>query len=334
MNTGPYTRSTPRGGPPRVHGGPGAFVQASLLRAGCLAGRYLRPEGRHRGMQPAARALGRVCDPANRVSVAVGPDARLWVYLSDGYWVPLLDRYFRYEPDVETILSRLVGPDVTFVDAGANIGYWSVVFQRRARQVIAIEAVARTFARLAENVALNSTGEGSIEAVHAAIWSEPGRTFLIPEQPAEHAGASVLPEARAGDPREEGALSEVTSVTVDDLLAPSDPAVVVVKLDVEGAEVAGLAGARATLARRQVAFVYEDHGQHAGAAVSEAFRDVGLRLYAQLGPEIVPVTLPEIAAAKIDPRAGYNFVAVQPNSQLERRLLSAPAPRPLASVPL
>jgi FkbM family methyltransferase len=313
VKTGPYTRPTPRGEPFRVHGGPGAFVQANVLWAGALAGRYLRPDGRHRGLQPVAASLSRAFDPANRVSVAVGPDARLWVYLSDGYWVPLLDRRFCYEPDVGTILTRLIGPDVTFLDAGANIGYWSVVFGNRARRVIAVEAALGTFQRLAENVALNGN---TISAMHAAIWSDSGRSFEIPDRTTEHAGASILPDQRRpGEP-----VREVMSITVDDVLEPCDPDVVVIKLDVEGAEVAALAGARVTLARRQVAFVYEDHGQHAGAAVSEAFRDAGLRLYACVDGAVVPVTLPEIAASKIDHRAGNNLLAVPPESPLERRL--------------
>jgi FkbM family methyltransferase len=325
VTTGPYTRATPRGGPFRVHGGPAAFVQANVLRMGCLAGRYLRPDGHHRGMQPLARRLGEHFDPANRVSVSVGPEARLWVYLSDGYWVGLLDRYYCYEPEVETVLSRLVGPDVTFVDAGANIGYWSVMFQRRARRVIAVEAARGTFERLAENVALNGN---VINTMRAAVWSESGRTFRIPDSPTEHAGASILPEQhRPGEP-----LDDVTTVTVDDVLEPSDPDVVVVKLDVEGAEVPALAGARATLARRQVAFVYEDHGQRVGAAVSEAFRDAGLRLYSCAGGDAVPVTLSEIAAVKVDRRAGYNFVAVQPESPLERRLRPVTGARPAVGV--
>src|SRR6266540_956801 len=73
------------------------------------------------------------------------------------FW-PAVDSY---EPDVRAALTHFLKPGDTFVDCGANIGYFSVMAGHlvgRRGQVVAIEAnpVTRTF--LSRNLQLNGFG--------------------------------------------------------------------------------------------------------------------------------------------------------------------------------
>ena len=64
----------------------------------------------------------------------------------DGYWSLLLDRSFVYEGEIEQFLRSVADVDYSFVDGGANFGFWSVLASSRpfgSHPVIAIEAHPR-----------------------------------------------------------------------------------------------------------------------------------------------------------------------------------------------
>src|SRR6266446_1618018 len=80
------------------------------------------------------------------------------------FW-PAVDNY---EPDVRAALLRFLKPDDTFLDCGANIGYFSVLaggVVGSGGRVVAIEANPVTYRLLERNLKVNGWGV----AVHCAL---------------------------------------------------------------------------------------------------------------------------------------------------------------------
>jgi FkbM family methyltransferase len=147
----------------------------------------------------------------------------------DPYWARHLYAGVSYEPDVEAIFRRLAGGRV-LIDCGANIGYWSVrATELGFSDAIAIEANDELIPLLKRNY------QGRV--IHAAVHSRSGEELHF-----QGAGAT----GRVG---ESGAT--VRSIALADLEVGT-PAVI--KLDVEGAEIAAIEGA----AGMDAIFVYED----------------------------------------------------------------------------
>lgn len=298
-----------------VIGGPSARTQLALLRAyGVLAA-----PAHHRGMQKLSWKLGAWFNETN--SVVIEQPVRMKIDLADGYWTRLLAPRYRYEPELETTLTRLLTPDTQFLDLGANQGYWSLMAARMTPHVVAVEAVPPTYERLRENCRLNGD---VFRTLHAAIWHTDGEHLKIVTHTRRHAGASII------DRRDKVGQSgytehEVESMTIDTLadrirLRPDVPTVI--KLDVEGAETAALEGARSVLSGGNCVLLYEDHGQDAACAVSRALaEDHGMALFTIDSGVPQAVGVDEVAEMKKVKSRGYNFAAVLMNSPGHRQLV-------------
>ncbi|MFC7267293.1 FkbM family methyltransferase [Streptomyces lutosisoli] len=290
-----------------LHSGAGARLQAAALQ---LLARSARPVN-HRGVQRLTWMLSRYFDPANDVTIWIGEGSRLRVHLDDGYWTKLLDPGYTYEPEIKDMLDRVLSPETIFLDCGSNIGFWSVLTRHQAQRVVAVEASPETFRRLEDNIALNG---GGVESVHAALWGQDDLPLSIVGHHRYHAGASVCErDSEAG--RDGWRSSTVPSVTIDTLVQRHCAGLtgpVVVKLDVEGAEIPAVEGAKQTFADRDVIFLFEDHGHDPTCKVSRHLMDMGMVVMSPGTSR--PLTLQEIAAVKIDPKRGYNFAACRPEA--------------------
>lgn len=147
----------------------------------------------------------------------------------DPYWARHLYAGVPYEPDVEAIFRRFAVGRV-LIDCGANIGYWSV----RAKglgfiDAIAVEANERLIPLLKQN------HKGTV--IHAAVHSKSGEEMHF------EGGGATGTLGISGKP--------VRSIALADL-GIADPALI--KLDIEGAEIAAIEGA----AGMDAIFVYED----------------------------------------------------------------------------
>lgn len=153
---------------------------------------------------------------------------------------------------IEAVLGTLSPGDV-FVDAGANIGFYTVLASQQvgaSGSVIAVEMMPDTAARLREHVAMNSLG--NVTVINAALASRHGMELT----------ASV-PEGRFGQAKLEPHVDpsgkhrvRVVSETLDRILA-NVPHVRLMKMDIEGAEAEALRGATDAL-RKIDAIVFED----------------------------------------------------------------------------
>lgn len=270
----------------------------------------------YRGLGRAAILLGHVFPPA-MVDVRLSPNTTIEIDLFDDYWLRLIVGNSLYEPEIEAFLDKLP-PDYYWVDCGANIGYWSLRLSERlpGGHVVAVEASPDTFKRLVTNNRLS--GE-RFRAINKALSESPGEEVLF-KTSGGHASAHIVSTSEAAG--DQATLVNVETTTVDELVRSLSPRpekdLVVVKLDVEGAECAAIRGAEASINRFNVIFIYECHGNDLQCVTTQHVLEDGRFDVYSLEGKITPVTsLHDAQAIKKDPRKGYNFVAIKKSSTLK-----------------
>src|SRR5712691_284740 len=275
-----------------------AFVMQAGAKASALVAR--------RGFSIGCRVLSKALDQRDIV-VLLGEDALFAFPFGDGYWGLLFDRSFIYEPELEQFLRGIADVDYTFIDCGANFGYWSVLVTSRpfgSHSALAIEASRDNAAKLARNAKIN--GE-RFKVLHRAIGATTGGQALLSGR--NHSAFSI-----AGDAG--GAHGErVDIMALDSLLdlghvAPDRR--LVVKLDLEGVEIDAMKGGKRLL-HGDVIVVCEEHGSDRNHTVSRyILGETPHRLFMR-DPQttrFVPVTeLSMLDRLKVAPSIGYNVFA-------------------------
>ncbi len=257
--------------------------------------------------------------------VRLGHTGRLRVYLSDGYWVPLILPGYQYEPEVHYVFERTLRGrrDVVFLDCGANIGYWSIValdLLGDDSQVVAVEPFASVFPLLQENAQLNAN---RIVARQAALWSMAGSPLVVAGSPTHDGAAKVI---RAGEAiQEEYHVETVSSITLDalaDEYVVNADTKIVVKLDVEGSEIPAMVGGSSLLREKEPLIVYEDHGADARCLPTEyALTSLQYDVYYCDGRSLGKIhSVDQVRRLKVNPYRGYNFFACKPGSYFGREL--------------
>lgn len=150
------------------------------------------------------------------------------------------------EPHELALLRGTLQPGDTFVDAGANIGFYSIVASRLvgpSGRVIAVEMMPETAARLRLNVSLNDAA--NVQVVEAALSDRDGGTVTATSNARKLGQASIAP-AGTGPVRD---LSVSVRTQRLDTLLRDVKRVRLMKMDLEGAEALALAGAYGVLDR-------------------------------------------------------------------------------------
>jgi FkbM family methyltransferase len=179
-----------------------------------------------------------------------------------------------YEPTVRKLYVDAVADAEVVIDIGAHTGFYSLLAARTNRnaRVIAVEADPYNAA------ALSANARGTcVQVVAMAASDTVGRSTF--RQNLGTVGSSLLDRNGTGPVR----VLEVETTTID-ALAP-EARTLVMKIDVEGAELAVLAGAAATIDRATVATVLVElnpkalaAGGHSGADLLTALEDLGLEV--------------------------------------------------------
>jgi FkbM family methyltransferase len=163
-----------------------------------------------------------------------------------------------YDIAVSEVLARLIKPGDTVVDAGANVGYMTLLAGVAAGslgRVLSWEPHPELFSVLHSNVAaLNARGGAAITIRNAALGPETGQAELIlPSYMDANDGVAYIGKSGCS-----GQSMAVAVETVDDVV--DDARIAVMKLDVEGAELGVLSGARRALGDGRIThIVFEDH---------------------------------------------------------------------------
>jgi FkbM family methyltransferase len=225
----------------------------------------------------------------------------------DPFWAGYIYTGREYEPELGHAI-RLLGPvgSAQFLDCGANYGFWSTrvaAGEFGPLDVTAIEASQSTHALLAQNLA------GKAVALWSAINDHVGDVSFDDTLP--HQARQISTAGKA----------TVPGTTIDALADGHDR--IIIKLDVEGAETAALAGAAQTLKSADVAFLYEDHASDQECESTVAVLSAGLTVF-YVSPENEVRTienLDQVRRISTDLGMGYNFVAVTPGGEYEATLL-------------
>lgn len=144
------------------------------------------------------------------------------------------------EPGLTRLFEKTVRPGMIVVDAGANVGFYTLLAARLLEgsgRVWAFEPAPATFAILRDNVQVNGFLESGVaELRQQAVSDRSGAADLFVF--ADNSGHNTLYRPQDGIPS-----VSVPMVTLDEALA-AEPRVDFVKIDTEGAEPAVLAGMR------------------------------------------------------------------------------------------
>jgi FkbM family methyltransferase len=290
-------------------------LRVRLIAAAGLGTRPLH----HRGLWRLCRLIGGGAESsaAHDLVVHLNADSRFAFDLRDPYWARLLAPGFTYEPEIEAVLRAFGDLPYTFVDAGANLGYWSILAsscELGRHRSIAIEAATGTFERLLANRALN---EERFECLHGAVSARTDERVTLAIS-AHHSSSGIADSGEIPDVR---GTEVVPTLTLDDVIADvvahSGP--VIVKLDVEGAEIAALQGGRRLL-ESDALLLYEDHGKDPESRVSAAVLELGWTVFLAVGEGFVPADLSAIRRYKTRPDVGYNLIACRTGSGMEEQV--------------
>jgi FkbM family methyltransferase len=182
--------------------------------------------------------------------------------VNDRYIGRSLDVYGEWAEAELDLLSQVLKPGDIVLDVGANIGTHTVPLARKVGEtgaVVAFEPQRLTFQFLCGNIALNALTN---VLCHNVVVSDAAGQAIIPalDPTIEWNFGSLTSEGHKEGER-------VQAIRIDDLkLARCN----LIKIDVEGAEIRVLHGARATIkARRPVLFV-ENNTEQGSPAILKA----------------------------------------------------------------
>jgi FkbM family methyltransferase len=152
----------------------------------------------------------------------------------------MLSQYVYYlgqwEPEISRLIKQRLRSGDTFVDVGANTGWFTLLGANSVGptgRVVAIEASPANFLRLKKNVSNNRLG--NVRLVNEAVWSSQ-RLLALFQGPASHSGISTVVPSFAERQRCELA-SQIPARPLPEILNPDEIATLrILKIDVEGAE--------------------------------------------------------------------------------------------------
>jgi FkbM family methyltransferase len=227
---------------------------------------------------------------------------KLYVDTRDVSLAPHLLLDGAWEMWITRLLEDLIEPGMTVVDAGANVGWYTLLAADRvgpSGRVVAFEANPETAALLRRTVEVNGfAGRTAVEAV--ALADRAGEVTL--HALAEHRGTSSI---SAGWVEGQGFGAEATAVivpatTLDAYAREHELRIDILKIDAEGAEPLIVAGAREVLeANPQIRVLLEYEPENRGAL------DILLELGFEASAIETDSTLRPLGAAELEGDASF-----------------------------
>lgn len=231
-----------------------------------------------------------------------------------------------FEPEL-VFVKRWLATNAVAVDVGANVGVYADVLAQGSARVIAFEP-NRDCADHLRRLALPR-----VELVEAALSDRSGEAELRVPRLAGGENAALGSIAAGNELGEAGGVSSYTvpTLTLDEALetfvSPSER-VCFVKIDVEGHELAVLAGASRVITRDKPVFLIETEERHGGAPakVFALMEGHGYRGFAVIGDGLAPITAAELAERQT-PELAAERLAGKRDSGYVNNVFFVPSPQ-------
>lgn len=284
------------------------------------------------GISRANRLIGRMFMSGGTTKFAINPHTTFTVPSDDYYWSLLYNYSYDYEPELKRVFYSFRELDYALLDLGANYGYWSILVSSPefgSKPVIAVEASASSFEQLAANAAQR---DGLVLVHQGAIWNVSSQVLEF--FGTRHAGRSLVAGRSAEQQKE-----SVTTITITDLASRyadflrsgrGEDRRLVLKLDVEGVELAAVEGAAEVMDRIDVIIFEESNKPSFGETFFKLREMTGFSIYFFDAAKGAFQTV-ESPYSIYDPRRGkralhsigFNFIAVRPGSPFARQIEGA-----------
>jgi FkbM family methyltransferase len=202
---------------------------------------------------------------------------RWWLPASRGKVLRILNG--TYEREQTRLFQQHIRPGSTVLDVGANVGYYTLlasVLAGDSGRVHAFEPEPRNAEFLRRHAAINRRANVTVQ--QAAVSDRAGTARF---DFGSGSGTGHLADA--------GAI-EVRTLRLDDYCAEHGLAPTALKIDVEGAEVAVLEGARGMLERHRPVLFLSTHGPDVHRASLAILRGLGYRVAPILGGDVESTT--------------------------------------------
>ena len=216
----------------------------------------------------------------------------------------------RYEPNEFCLLARILKSGMTFIDIGANMGLYTLFAARRVGEsgcVVAIEPSAREMEILQNNVQQNALR--NVRLCQVALFDQATEVELLVAsvQNSGHNTLGAFGYNTVLDHRE-----KVRAMRLDDLVQSEKLGRVdVIKMDIEGAELAALRGGADTIQRFHPVVLLElsdrvlQHQHSSSTGVLDLLTRHGYRLYCFAADTGLPAPL-----ERLDHFDSQNVIAV------------------------
>ena len=177
-------------------------------------------------------------------------DVTIMHYLiqSEGIWQPSLTEF----------TARLLRPGDTFIDVGANLGYFSLVAAALVGpgSVVAFEPNSALRKYCSANIKLN--GLGNVQLSPYALWNEKTLMEMLPEdEPFHLGGAHLALEASQVDHTETVSCDTLDRLLQEGEVSIDEESLKMIKIDIEGAEPFALEGMSGLLSRTRPVLAVE-----------------------------------------------------------------------------
>lgn len=172
-----------------------------------------------------------------------------------------------YEPRMQEVLTRFLRPGMTFYDVGANAGYFTLFGAHLVGdqgRIVAIEGHPKTAHQLRRQIAAN--GGGNVTLIPKAVSDKVGT--------AEFADDTIAVMASLAPENTDRRTVHVETTTLDTIAGETAPPDML-KIDIEGAEIAALNGARNTIAKHRPILLVEVHSPEIAAEYEKLMNEFG-----------------------------------------------------------
>jgi len=173
--------------------------------------------------------------------------SKLWFF-------PRYSKKRLHEPILTRLLIDSLSQGQTFVDVGANLGYFTCLIGKLfpANQIFSFEVDPQAFTLLEKNIKLNNLD--NIKAYNCGISNKEGFVKIPKNSTPDPRLSIIVNDADANDGL------AVRSVDLDSFFLNEECRPDVIKIDVEGAELLVLQGMRSLLEKENLTIFLELHG--------------------------------------------------------------------------